>query len=503
MSDTPNDNQTHAIRVTAFRACHGGYRGPVSLNAAQEALDAQVVEAFASIAGMRSIWRGCTGSESVGTYSAEFDQPAGADEVRMARKALVMAAAKQVRTTYPDFRMSVYRIQEDDQSLDGAYALNRFPNATCVWRANVPWQVEAVVRAAFSALSDVVAIVPPSLDDSHSAGAPEARLTDTDGFATLIARVPHDQVPEDLCKFVAEIRTRRLLGMAWTIQVAPELNFPPQGVRDVDNPDAGTVAHLCRVLLPVKSVEGIWCRRGQTAHGTKSYRFWVLSRNEDDVPAVSAAIEEANAAHPGMASSFVWQPVASLVHVPKDAECVFNNVTRLLVAASEQDTDEVVRIRQRMGLSEADAKAGVREGAPALSPDNVPTVDLRGKRESSAPALTPADAGMAARRGPFVRCRWCQVKVPASVSPDYQETCGSCGALLAATTIPTKSEAMPLISLFVNPDGTAYVELVFKPPKAGRWDLSPVRRYTVPAALAEHFTEHPMGRKDPGAYDGE
>jgi hypothetical protein len=46
----------------------------------------------------------------------------------------------------------------------------------------------------------------------------------------------------------------------------------------------------------------------------------------------------------------------------------------------------------------------------------------------------------------------------------------------------------------VNPDKSLFVEFVHAPPVNGRWDLAKVWRYVVPAAQAEEFSSHPMGR---------
>jgi hypothetical protein len=115
-----------------------------------------------------------------------------------------------------------------------------------------------------------------------------------------------------------------------------------------------------------------------------------------------------------------------------------------------------------------------------------------------------APPGATAADLPKVPCRWCRAKIEASRdpktmqrNPKYRPRCSACGALQDATTIPTKNEEMPLISLFVNPDRSAFLEFVFKPPEEMRLDQSQVWRYTIRPDACKEFGQHPMGRKDP------
>jgi len=136
-----------------------------------------------------------------------------------------------------------------------------------------------------------------------------------------------------------------------------------------------------------------------------------------------------------------------------------------LKAQAEGNAKEVERIRSKMSGA-ADAIA-----------------------QKKAAGMTRGDAA-----GHMVPCRWCGFQIPASDNPAYNPTCPKCDAIQPATTIPTKQAAMPLISIFVNPDNTAFFEFVFAPPIQGRWDLSRVVRCTLQGSAYE---QHPMGKRKP------
>ncbi len=266
--------------------------------------------------------------------------------------------------------------------------------------------------------------------------------------ASLVLRVPMGVPPMDLLRVIDD-RRRAHIDADWELQGAPELNFPPTSQ---DRPDEEAWLELkgeiMRIVEPYRMVEAAWF------HDEGGARPHVYVYGENDAR-LDASLR---------AAKVVPLYVMKLSEVPKEAGCLFNPLTRLLKAEAENDHEAASRIR-----------AKIRGAAAKNQPRN-----LRSDPSSH-----------------YVQCRWCRHEIPASTNPNYEERCPECRAVQSATTIPTKSKAMPLISIFVNPDGTSYVECVFAPDVPGRWDLAPVRRYTVPKEWAQEFATHPMGKREP------
>lgn len=100
--------------------------------------------------------------------------------------------------------------------------------------------------------------------------------------------------------------------------------------------------------------------------------------------------------------------------------------------------------------------------------------------------------------GPLTSCRWCEKDVARSDNPEYTGKCGWCGALLSATTFPTKNPHQPAIQIWVNPDGTCWLDVLFAPKAPGRLDTSAVWRYQLGhLGIPQRFDENPMGMKAP------
>ena len=266
---------------------------------------------------------------------------------------------------------------------------------------------------------------------------------------SLLLRLLGKNTPIDLLRVLDARATelRKLIPEIVQIQVAPELNFPPQGTSDPDDPDLELKGEVMRIVEPFKLVVAAWFEAADPEYGTPAS---VALYGEHDRRLIDQLHEI------GVRVRMVAKPE----QVPPSMTCIFNPITRLLKAQAEGDAAEVDRIREAMRAHEI----VVAKVAP---PDQQ------------------------------VPCRWCAAPIPASTSPAYAERCPSCSAIQNATTIQTKSKEMPLISVFVNPDRSLFVEFVFAPPEPNRFDLSEVWRYRVDPSLCEHFDAHPMGKKDP------
>lgn len=322
------------------------------------------------------------------------------------------------------------------------------------------------MRDAFSAFPEVVAVVP-GRGNSVTAVVRHAtmRLSPEHMQALSTQAAGFKAVWQDPCE----------------IQLAPEINFPPQALQDDDPDDEGMFkAELGQALMVDPGLTAAWVQIPHPfdAYEPKVARLWMLVDGPLDTSPFRGW------SHAGIKVQEV-QLVRSPLGVPREAACLVNYVSRLI--AAQQTGNAVAYGRVQAAIRhEMSVRAAPKHASPG--PNQVPLPhlrNLRGQKETY-----------------FVHCRWCREITHASENPNYTERCIACNALQAATTIPTKSKEMPLISLFANPDDSLYVELVFKAPEPHRWDLSKVVRYVIPSELAERFDQHPLGRRRPELWGG-
>jgi hypothetical protein len=447
---------------------------------------------------------------------------------------------------------------------DPDFALNVWPEGGLDDHPRVALWTEAGVVAIGTGTVNVrelvwraFADVPEVVDVTCSPGDSVPRGTQC--FVSAVLRCQMKPPPLELLKRVDDIATelRKSMPEIVEMQAAPELNYPPSGVRADDSGDGWLElkAEVMRVVEPYRFVIAAYFRAPDEDHSQPTVYVY-----GEDAPKLLGELTALDGGILCVHAVMHWRDV------PREARCIFNNVTRLIKAQALGETAEVERLRAAIMESDgprltphpcvvcgepAEAACSVchAEYSAWLHVCSKPTCRTQHERDERAPgrireqlahfavieglnqprdpqgaprprALTfeekvagrkpirsvgppipnPRPAvGVGPVRGDpsthLVHCRWCGEMTPASTNPRYHDVCDACGALQAATTIPTKSQAMPLISVFVNPDKTVFLELVFAPPTPGRFDLSRVWRYTLSADACEEFDQHPMGKK--------
>lgn len=397
----------------------------------------EVVERFKSVPEVQAIWLN-EENEHPGWRGHRFTflvDPLGPD--------LALEAA-QLREIDPDFAWDFYAPGELEEE-------------TIVIARQKLWErgeLKPVLQQAREAFMEIEKVVDVTC-------SPDIVETGGRAFVTVVARVGMGLPPPDLINAVAAAtrELRKKTPEIAEVQVAPELNFPPTGigVHDEDDPWLEVKGRVMQVVEPYRLVVAAWFLE-PTSEGANP-TVYVYG---DEVP-------EEKLWDLGVGTQIVLNPTKD---VPKAARCIFNPITRLMKAEAEGNKDEAERIRRTI--------AAAREKPTSVE-------ELKELKE-----LPPADRDNP--RTHYTHCRWCGAVIPASTHPDHKNACYACDALQAATMIPTKCEEMPLVAMFMNPDGSLFFEFVGKPPVPGRLDLAPTRRYVVPATCCAEFPQNPMGR---------
>lgn len=397
-----------------------------------------------------------------------FDAPSDEPGKRGKRYTFVFENLEDVEVTRLDACAAELRAEEPEFAwnyLDDLNFMHDPSIRTCIWERKLPTVPELsnapldnirllrdlnaphinVRRFLWDAVKDidrVVAVTCSPADVVPRGGAVNASIV-----VRMDMHAPDVEALREIDRRVTALR--KTLPELVEAQAAPELNFPPTGAGETDQGFAWLdhIGEIMRVVEPFKMVVAVWFRE-PLAPRTPPQAFIY----GEDAPALRRVLKETLDTDP----IFVTDPFT----VPKEAKCIFNPVTRLIKAQAEGDAEEVERQKK---------------------------VIMGGRDPNAGPRPIPR----AGAEGHFVPCRWCGFSIPASTNPAYQERCPNCSAIQSATTLPTKSVEAPLLSIFINPDNTAYFEFVYAPPIAGRWDLSKVTRCTVPG---EFFEQHPMGR---------
>jgi hypothetical protein len=374
----------------------------------------------------------------------------------------VTAAAIAVREQSPDFAWDLY---DHSENIDAATHI-------CIWSkprhggviTPIGGETIAVRDLALRAMADLDGVVDVTCSPNEHIRRGEKC------HVSVVVRTPLRAPDVNLLREVDRRATelRKAIPEIVEIQAAPELNFPPTSAK-LDDPNdlyLELKAEIMRIVERYHFVVAAWflppARDNQASRDRR--RPGVYIYGEDDARMI-ADLKKLD-----VAIATVSSPQA----VPRDAKCLFNLVTRLVKAQAEGDAAAVERLKaQIMGGPTEVVGPAVPNPRPLTAP----------------PGMVPTRGDPASH---YVGCRWCGFRIPASTNPAYSERCPQCSAIQSATTIPTKSKEMPLISIFVNPGGSVFFEFVFAPPEPGRFDLSKVWRLRFDGV--EEFDQHPMGK---------
>jgi len=427
------------------------------MSADQTPLTASIIEAFSDVAGILAIYNADADDGHTSHYLFEID------EVLVGDADVLRQRMQEILTNYPDSFAWAFTCEPPN---DGFTRVWPVPVQLGLVHGGAGPSADRIVdnadadlaRAAFSDLPGVVRVTSAPIDANTG--------TKKTLHVTAVARIPVTEPPSpQLVAALAHCKRAHDPEDLWIVQLAPELNFPPD-VDVADSPDAELISEAMRIIKPYRMVEAAWfepCNGDELPSGPYSSGTVYLFGEDDDL--LVQRLRRLNVLVCG---------VSKLAHVPPTAVCIFNDITRMLVAQAEGDAATVKTIQQKI----ASASAANREAAVSRS-----DLTTRSARSDLKTRLVP--------------CRWCQALNPASTNPEHTDACPSCGAFQAATMIPLKKAAVPVLALFINPDSSLFLEFVGAPPAPGRLDLSETRRYTIPASACEIFDQNPMGKRDP------
>ena len=330
---------------------------------------------------------------------------------------------------------------------------------------------------------------------------------------TAVLRLPYGADPEDqvivqlgqlLQEIVAKVekRTDARPTFQLNFQAAPELNYPPTGIdTDGEDPWLEVKGAVMRELEPHEGVVALWLE------GEDNVAFvYCLLLDSDEVPRLSEIGIRLGMQFKG--KEFRWVLVGDVEDVPKDARCFFNPISRQLKAEAEEKGDDVegkiLVPKEKLAPSQRLIDPSILPGrlADRWQPRR-PSDPYRTRQQAYKDELLAGVKDVARRKrglleaGPTTNCRWCDGVVARSDNEAYTGQCGWCGALLSATTIPTQNPKQPALQLWVNPDGSLWLDVLWPPKAPGRLDTSEVWRYEIGAALRQVFSENPMGMKGP------
>jgi len=273
-------------------------------------------------------------------------------------------------------------------------------------------------------------------------------------------------------------------------QAAPELNYPPTGIdTDDHDPWLEVKGAVMRELEPNKNVEALW-------HEARNGVGFIYCLMKDpyveapDVVSIGIRMQMQHSDKP-----LQWLLVGRVSDVPKAARCFFNPISRQLKAealAKGDDVEGKILVPKAAQRIDNDLQQGIINARQKL-PKGARFVRPRGSPHFK---RTQLERGGLLEAGPTTTCRWCDLDVARSDNPAYTGKCGWCDALLSATTIATKNEHQPALQLWVNPDGTLWLDVLWAPKAPGRLDTSETWRYEISSALRQVFDENPLGMKE-------
>lgn len=424
----------------------------------------KVVDKFRAIPGVQSIWLDSPGDES-GRRGQRYTIicPLAPDTSRPGTEQQLRDVADSLREENPEFAWNFLDVLDD------------WPRVA-LWKQATGGMVEPIRKGEMIAVRDIVWRAMNSLPEVVEVTCSPADMIahGQRAFVTVVVRVDPGAAPLSLLREIDRRATelRKAIPEIVEMQAAPELNFVPSGADDENDPWLELKGEIMRAVEPHKLIVAVWF----AAIDGKYPKAWIYGEDES----VAQRLQRENA----LGVDVVIVSITNPVDVPREAKCIFNSITRMVKAQAEGNAAEyeyykdqlrakvIAAPERRFGEDQAPFTPAPRISNIRDEPDK--TINTRGDASTH-----------------FVPCRWCGFSIPASSNPAYQDRCPNCGAIQPATQIPTKQKEMPYISIFVNPDNSAYFEFVFAPPQPGRLDLCKVLRCTLPG---EFFTQHPMGR---------